>query len=226
MSALEQPGGDLIDFDTANASGNTRPARVRILQAFAERLRTEGIRQITMTNLASCLGMSKKTLYENFSNKEDVLSVVVDLWIDALQSRVDMAERQGESANSLVHDFALAHMDCIDRFSLSVWHELSQDYPVLHKRVVEAFARANRQTRMALQVYLRSDVAPRVAIETYLAVLARAADPEVCERLNMTRRELTVAALDIWSKGALQELNRPAAEAVNGEGSIRRIGDR
>jgi AcrR family transcriptional regulator len=178
---------------------------VRILRAFSERLRREGTRKITMTELANSLGMSKKTLYENFSNKEDILGVIVAHWVEDFRRQMAGAEKTKATINELVSAMAMVHMDFVDCFSTQVWQELPRDYPIIHARLVDALTEANRQTRMALQDYLREGVAPRVATEAYLAMLARAADPEVCKRLDLSRREFTMAALDIWSNGALQE---------------------
>jgi AcrR family transcriptional regulator len=210
-----------IDFGESVGAGRAPSARVRILQAFADRLREGGIREITMTDLANSLGMSKKTLYENFSNKEDILGATATHWVEGFRRRAAEAEKSKTTAAELVSALAMAHMDFFDCFSPQVWQELPRDYASIHARLVDALADANRQTRIALQDYLRVGVAPRVATETYLAMLARAADPEVCERVNLNRREFTMAALDIWSNGALQErlpggLSHETREASDG----------
>ena len=205
MSTTHRSTSDVIDFGDSVEAGEALSARVRILRAFAQRLREGSIRQVTMTDLATGLGMSKKTLYENFSNKEDILRALVVHWVAGFRRRMAEAEKTQFGVNDLVSAMAMAHMDFLDCFSTHVWQELPRDYSVIHGRVVEALADANRQTRVALQDFLREGVAPRVATETYLAMIARASDPQVCERLNATRRELTMAALEIWSNGALRE---------------------
>lgn len=79
--------------------------RNRIIIGAAELFKTYGIKSVTMDSLASHLGMSKRTIYEVFSDKDELLIGVLK-W---------MAERQrelvkrilGESENALVAIFKL-----------------------------------------------------------------------------------------------------------------------
>ena len=47
--------------------------RNRIIEGAAELFRTYGIKAVTMDSLASHLGMSKRTIYEVFSDKDELL---------------------------------------------------------------------------------------------------------------------------------------------------------
>ncbi len=58
----------------------------RIIQAFIEETRTNGIK-FTMDDLAKRLGISKRTLYENFSSKLEILESIIDLTLDELEKR-------------------------------------------------------------------------------------------------------------------------------------------
>lgn len=49
----------------------------RIIQAFAEELKENGIK-FTMDDLARRLGISKRTLYEYFSSKADILDALIE----------------------------------------------------------------------------------------------------------------------------------------------------
>ncbi len=50
----------------------------RILHQASEMFFRYGIRSITMDEIAQSIGISKRTLYESFSNKEDLLSSCID----------------------------------------------------------------------------------------------------------------------------------------------------
>lgn len=58
----------------------------RIIQAFIEETRTNGIK-FTMDDLAKRLGISKRTLYENFSSKLEILESIIDLTLEELEKR-------------------------------------------------------------------------------------------------------------------------------------------
>lgn len=49
----------------------------RIIQGFAEELRESGIK-FTMDDLSRRLGISKRTLYEHFSSKSEILDALID----------------------------------------------------------------------------------------------------------------------------------------------------
>ena len=52
--------------------------KTRIINAFIEETRNNGIK-FTMDDLARRLGISKRTLYENYSSKVDILDSIIDM---------------------------------------------------------------------------------------------------------------------------------------------------
>ncbi|MHA6260242.1 TetR/AcrR family transcriptional regulator [Sporosarcina sp. CAU 1771] len=55
--------------------------KTRIINAFIEETRLNGVK-FTMDDLAKRLGISKRTLYEQFSSKVDILDSIIDLTLD------------------------------------------------------------------------------------------------------------------------------------------------
>lgn len=82
--------------------------RKRIVEAAAGLFRTYGIRSVTMDSIAGNLGMSKRTIYEAFSDKDELILSVLKM----------MAERQklliekliSDSGNSIEAIFRLLEM--------------------------------------------------------------------------------------------------------------------
>lgn len=66
--------------------------RERIIESAAELFRTYGIKAVTMDSLANHLGMSKRTIYEIFSDKDELL-IGVFKW---------MAQRQRDLLNKIL----------------------------------------------------------------------------------------------------------------------------
>lgn len=69
----------------------------RILTKAADLFMRYGIRSITMDEIASQLGISKKTIYQFFTDKDDMVSAVIDLEIkrnekECIQFRDDAAD--------------------------------------------------------------------------------------------------------------------------------------
>lgn len=71
--------------------------RQRIIEEAAEMFRTFGIKSVTMDMLAARMGISKRTIYEVFKDKEELLNGVID-WMTVIQ-REKMKEILNESDN-------------------------------------------------------------------------------------------------------------------------------
>ena len=59
--------------ETKNISAYRQALRGRIVEAAMNAFRERGIRLVTMDDVAADLGISKRTLYETFDKKEDLL---------------------------------------------------------------------------------------------------------------------------------------------------------
>ncbi|MCT4566373.1 MAG: TetR/AcrR family transcriptional regulator [Maledivibacter sp.] len=60
--------------------------RERIMSVAIEEMNEKG-RRFTMDDLAKRLGVSKRTLYENFRSKEQLISTVMDLFLDNVMEK-------------------------------------------------------------------------------------------------------------------------------------------
>ncbi|TAL64382.1 MAG: TetR/AcrR family transcriptional regulator [Bacteroidetes bacterium] len=68
--------------------------RNRITEGAADLFRTYGIKSVTMDSLANHLGISKRTIYENFKDKDELLIGVLNL----------MTEKQKELLKRVLND--------------------------------------------------------------------------------------------------------------------------
>jgi len=83
--------------------------RERIIEEASESFKTFGIKSVTMDSLANQLGMSKRTIYENFSDKDELLMAVLKRMA---QAQKDMVKRVlDESENSIVAIFRMLEMN-------------------------------------------------------------------------------------------------------------------
>lgn len=71
----------------------------RIIDVAGEEFRKQGIRSVRMDDLAGMLGISKRTLYEEFEDKEAVLTAVFNQQIQRMEALY--AKNKEESANVL-----------------------------------------------------------------------------------------------------------------------------
>jgi TetR/AcrR family transcriptional regulator, cholesterol catabolism regulator len=81
----------------------------RIIEGAAELFKTYGIKSVTMDSLASHLGMSKRTIYEVFSDKDELLMGVLQ-WMSLKQKELVERILRG-SENSIVAIFRLLEIN-------------------------------------------------------------------------------------------------------------------
>lgn len=189
------------------AAGGT--LHTRILDAFAARARVASVRGVVMAEVARDLGISTKTLYRVFASKEDLVHALMERWATHLETS-DRSRREEASRGTLtlMREWAEEFARGTERFSPAFWAELERDYPEAYRIYEEAVAQSRERNRRALAPLLRSGIPADYAHELFDAVTAAATDPEVCERVGLSRREAVVIAVELWAAGALRSSAR------------------
>lgn len=80
-------------------------AKERILLKSHELFNRYGIRSISMDDIAAQLGMSKKTLYQYYTDKDDLVNAVFDIALRDNQERCTAFKQQRENA---IHEIFLS----------------------------------------------------------------------------------------------------------------------
>ncbi len=95
-----------------------------------------GIRSVTMDDVASEFGISKKTLYQYFNDKADLISQVLDYYLE--NPLFDLNDRK--YGNPIDRFFALrSHIISILKyFNNNIEFDLKKHYPQLYKKVHKA----------------------------------------------------------------------------------------
>jgi AcrR family transcriptional regulator len=144
-----------------------------------------GIRSIAMDDLARELGMSKKTLYQLVTNKEDLIRRVFTVFTE--QQMEEIANRRARTDNAVaelveVVQYMLAQLS---RVSASFRYDLEKYYPVLnrelerlHESFFEAFIRENLEWGINEGLY-RSNVDPEVIARIFVNTAVRTGHNEL-----------------------------------------------
>jgi AcrR family transcriptional regulator len=105
-----------------------------ILERLLSLFKRYGIRSITMDDIASELGVSKKTLYHDFKDKNDLINRVIDY--DMGQSR-SLMEELVQSDIDAIHEIILVNKSIHQvrsRYSPSFYYDLKRNYPETYRR--------------------------------------------------------------------------------------------
>lgn len=193
----------------------------RILgQARADFL-TRGYSAVTMDAIANELGISKKTLYQNFSSKDalirDVilgLSREIRAEADALlrHRRLNFAEKLRGFAEGLaqrLHTVTPHAVRDLQRFAPhlhALLNEVRQrDIPYIFGRFVE---------QGQLTGMVRDDIHPDFTIHFYLHALQGLLQPTSLEQLKLTPTEVYTRAIDLFFGGLLTPTGRKEHEKL------------
>jgi len=95
-----------------------------------------GFKSVTMDDIASGMGISKKTIYQHFENKNDLVEAVTMHLFDTISCGID--EIQAQDQNPIeelftIKDFVLKNLK---NESTSPIYQLQKYYPQIHKNLM------------------------------------------------------------------------------------------
>ncbi|MBN3524065.1 TetR/AcrR family transcriptional regulator [Paenibacillus apiarius] len=116
--------------------------RERIMKAFMEELQDKGIK-FTMDDLARRLGISKRTLYEHFSSKAEVLDTIIEQTL----------EEGDAKTNEIIEDKSLSLMDKMK----AVMTVLPNHFELYDIRILEQMKRVYPEQWVKIDKALKDD---------------------------------------------------------------------
>lgn len=112
-------------------------AQERIVQKAHELFMRYGIRSVSMDEIAAHLGISKKTIYQYYADKDALVDSVLGLEINSTECDCKIQREQCENA---VHEIFLAMdimADMFANFNPSILFDLEKYHPKAYKKFTE-----------------------------------------------------------------------------------------
>lgn len=129
----------------------TMDQKDRIVAQAMQMFVSEGIKSVRMDDIARQLGVSKRTLYELFGDKESLLYLAMEHWFEC--KRLER-ERAGAGAGNVL-EAMFRVLDCVLNDSESihrVLNSLRKFYPAVYDRLMsEGAAKSRRDLRQMLE---------------------------------------------------------------------------
>jgi len=178
--------------------------RQRILKIFEDQARVVGPRGVIISELVSELGISSKTLYRHFDNKEHIVYELMTAWSEHWLSLQQRGFTNGLTPKQRIETIAVNWVEHMGRFSEQFWLQLERDFPEafeIHQQQYQEFLERSRQNLVAL---IREDLNPDLALSTLMSMINHATDSQLCDRLNLTRKNALLQLIDLWTKGAFR----------------------
>ena len=202
-----------------------RPAvssvRARIRRQAREHLFARGYNSLTMADLATELGMSKKTLYVHFTGKEALVRACILAFGKEVRTGAEAILREpGLSFAEKLHRFAEAMLQRLAHLNPHLLRDLQRYAPELHrltevvrqKNIPYIFGRLIEEGQAAGMV--RAEVNPAFATEFLLHAMQGLLLPVTLERLHVAPRDVFRHALNLFFGGLLTPAGRKEYEKL------------
>lgn len=175
---------------------NENEIQKRIIHKAEEMFQQYGYSKVTMEEIAENLGISKKTLYKHFSNKEHILKEIVNGAKCEIETYVDnlIEDKQTEFITKLQNfmAFVVSHFS---RLSNPIVQDLVKNQPEIWKEIQE-FRKKNAQdcfTRLINQGIkngiFRDDINSEVVTMLYFSAVHGMLNLETLSQLPVTADE-------------------------------------
>jgi TetR/AcrR family transcriptional regulator, cholesterol catabolism regulator len=179
----------------------------RIVEGAANLFKTYGIRTVTMDSLASHLGISKRTIYEVFSDKDELLISVLEWMGERQKALVSRILDESENAIDAIFRLLESNRDHLQNMSAAFQADLKKyHYEVLvnktGKGVMPDFRNNIKVIERGIQEGLfRKDINPDI-VNRCLYLLGRSTmDFELYPFEEFTRREVIKNVFINYMKG-------------------------
>lgn len=167
----------------------TPPQRERIIDQAMQMFVTQGIKSVRMDDIAQQLGVSKRTLYELFGDKEGLLYLAMERYSE--RNRQRWTELTAGAHNVLEAMFMVLG-EVMDNAELTrrMMDNLKKFYPVVHDKLMREGMGKNRRS---LRCMLEQGIADGLFTDTFNIDLAISVLYYTASAI-VTRRELLLPA--------------------------------
>jgi AcrR family transcriptional regulator len=190
----------------------------KILKGAEELFMRFGVRSISMDEIARHLGVSKKTLYQQFTDKDDLVLGVVN---NHLQCDHEVFVQMRNSASNAVEEMAkisrhmrhqLENINPALLFDLQKFHSKAWAVWLKFKNDVirESIIRNLRQG--VAEGYFREDINPEILASMRIELIQLAFDPTIFPREKFSLPEIQMAIFDHFVFGVVTEKGRKLYE--------------
>ena len=177
----------------------------KIIQVAMEKINQSGWRKLTIDGITAELGISKKTVYENFKGKNEIISAVVDTYIEMEKTG---ALKAFESEGSLVDKMQAVFLGFAPDMPVRITEELQRFFPQEWVKIedMRKFRRAMTYElgKKALENgEIRSDIAPDIIGITMLCTVDALHYYDNLRKMDITFNKALVEFIKILYTGIL-----------------------
>lgn len=187
----------------------------RILDKSLEMFQSFGLSKATMEEIASNLGISKKTLYKHFTNKEHIVRELVDSVKCHMEEKLDkiFSNENSDFIQKLQNIMELIGEN-IKTMHGHVTQDLIKNYPEIWREIQE-FRRKKSHVRFTKLIdlgikegFIKVDVNSHIAMLIYTAAIHEIMVPEVLSQIPLSANQVYDEIVKTLFEGILSEKGR------------------
>lgn len=154
-------------------SYNSTKQNLPIMETVLEIIKTKGLKSSTMDIIANRLQMSKRTLYELYGSKDNLLNLTLEYYNQVRIETIHTIFQTSETAIEALYKCILYHIQIVERTCIEFFHDL--DYR--KKEYRDMYERNNNEFRKGMtnavklgvkQGVFRSEIDYNIAIQMFM----------------------------------------------------------
>jgi AcrR family transcriptional regulator len=111
----------------------------RIIQESAALFAKKGCKTITMDDIAGAMGISKRTIYENFTDKKDLLTQSMEYFFQYQQNMVDNVLHSSDNVIEAMFQGTQCHSDIAKEIKFDFFNEILKYFPDVYTSIIQKF---------------------------------------------------------------------------------------
>lgn len=191
------------------------------MQAARTQFFTSGFSKVTIDELSASLGISKKTLYQHFASKEEVLQAVMEGWKVELQAGIEaIVQDPTRGFIERLHRLMGFISGRMAQVRAPFFDDLRRKAPALMQEMLRFRRERVMGTVVGLfmegstQGYFRPDIPPEFFVRMWLAVIDQVLVPDVLTQLPYSAGQAFRYFFLVMLEGILTDTARAQFDAA------------
>jgi len=186
-------------------------AKMRILAFAREKMLRDGFAHITVEQIASEMGISKKTFYKAFQGKDALIAGIMESVMQEIRGKLEEVIQSDNTFTEKLHAVMRVIAEQLCKIGRPFQQDLQRFLPEFWRRV-EEFRRKTMSANMGRMLEqgiregaVRSDVNVRIFLFAYLAAIDSLLRPDVLAQESFSMQEALGNIMAIFFHGILTE---------------------
>lgn len=203
---------NFVFFGNFKKSSSFQGLRSKILMEIPQRILAHatslfmrlGIRSVTMDDIAGDLGISKKTIYQYFSNKAQMVEAVANAYLEGEKAHFEQNTVESSDAIDEILRILYWSIDTFDSISPNLILETQKFYPrawqhfeQFQKKYLLGKIRQNLEWGISEGLY-RKNLHVELVSQIRLIQINYLLDPQVFPQENFKQKDLQMVSVDLY----------------------------